>query len=1137
MRKVLLLMLTAIVCATVNAEPISRQQAQQKAAAFLKQQKPQAKLATTAITKAPRRVNGQIVSDQAYYYVFNTENNQGYVIASGDDVAIPILAYSKEGTFDEENIPDGLQYMLDGYAKEIAWAQENGITATAPRKAKEGRTSISHLVSAKWGQSSPYNTQCVVTKNNRSYTCMTGCVATAMAQVLYYWGKTKGYSDISSTAIPEYTTSSSSYTASALAARTFNWSSMTDSPTSSNGSEVAFLMRYCGQAVEMDYGISESGAYDNDVPYGLKQYFSLSKAARYIDRYNYTDEEWDEIIYKELEAGRPVIYGGVDSSYGGHCFVCDGYDSSTEKFYFNWGWEGTGNSTLCALSALNVSNGNTNYKFNYNQDAIVNVKPEALETEEEVALASNLTLSAFKMVSESNLKRASRTEECPLVEMMGVVFNYSGMELDLETAFQVYNEEGELVDIVGYDYESMEAKGGSYYLKSFTFGAEMPYGKYKIYPVCRIEGATEWNLLDGASDKYVEVELEDNGTDVIVKPAYALKVEVSQVKSGSSIRPTYTTTLNITNIGCETFDGYIFAIIDNNFNNYKTVEVSNLAPGASTSQTITYNYDISSASHTLFVTMEGYLALYTNSTTSDFGFWNLYWLNSAGDYKLIGNNYEFVAQFVNMGDAEYSGVVSATLFEKGTSESSGETKTVNLSIKPGQVVDSEFSFSNVTYGKTYSLKLVFGGITYYLGAEGTNNSTTKTYYNPTYAFTMAKGMTILSEENKLQRILDTEELPSIPETSYYVDARCSDKAASLSGGRTNTVFLLKEGATIPEALASKNVVVGSTAENITISDDEEFYTPADFTATNVTYKRTFDEGCDADNAHWSTIMLPFKAESVTCGDETLDWYRSAEDVDKNFWLLDFTSEENDEAQFTYAESLEANHPYIIAVPSNAWGEKWNLTGKELTFTGLNAEFKAYMPHGVVDNGGKYDFIGRTYLTGQVDKYCMNDEGNEFEYVSDGWMFYAFPFRGYFVAYYDLGEESNVVLDMPSPLPTAIATLIGDVNKDGKIDVADITALTNILVNGDEANVFDHYAADVNQADGLTSADISALVDLVLKKVPQQAVPKRSAARKGQRMQNSQMRQGLSKLYPSMRKKEGVKLNNIGTLRPNTLHKK
>ena len=179
---------------------------------------------------------------------------------------------------------------------------------------------------------------------------------------------------------------------------------------------------------------------------------------------------------------------------------------------------------------------------------------------------------------------------------------------------------------------------------------------------------------------------------------------------------------------------------------------------------------------------------------------------------------------------------------------------------------------------------------------------------------------------------------------------------------------------------------------------------------------------------------------------------------------------------------------------------------------------------------------RTYLTGQVDKYCMNDEGTEFEYVSDGWMFYAFPFSGYFVAYYDLGEESNIELDMPAPLPTAIATTIGDVNKDGSINVADITALTNILVNGDEANVFDHVAADINQVDGLTRADVSALVDLILEKAPQRATPKRITARKGPRVQKMQMKQGLMKSLPTINKKIVEKLNRTQTLQPVTLLK-
>ena len=1131
-------MLTAIVCATVNAEPISRQQAQQKAAAFLKQQKPQAKLATTAITKAPRRVNGQIVSDQAYYYVFNTENNQGFVIASGDDVAIPILAYSDEGTFDEENIPDGLQYMLDSYAKEIAWAQENGMTASqTPRKAKSNRQTISHLVSAKWGQSSPYNNQCPGSGSSR---CVTGCVATAMAQVMYYWGNQKGNSDMGATAIPAYVTNSNSTKVSALSERTFKWSEMKDSPSSNNASEIAYLMRYCGQSVEMDYTTSESGAYNYDVPFALKNYFMFSKAARYVEKYNYTNEEWDEIIYSELAAGRPVIYGGIDSNKGGHCFVCDGYDNTTEKYYFNWGWTGTGNSTLCALSALNVSDGSNNYQFNYSQDAIINIKPNTLETtEEEIALVSNLNLESLVLVGDGTLKREVRSEDSPKIEIMGLASNYSGLDLELETAFMVLNENNDTIGIIETEGEYSEAKTQyGYYLKNLTFGAEMPYGKYKLYPTCRPEGSSEWNKMNGVDDKYLQVELANNGTDIVVKPAFGISVvDVRQTSSGSGYNKKYTTTVKFKNIGCESYSGYVYVVADigTSSQSVSYAVIDNLAPDSETSQTVTYNYDINNTAHSLFITADGLLPIYYSAAEANLALWNLYWLNSAGENQLIGDNYECVGQFFNNGDKDYTGTVTGTIYEKGTASSTGQTKSFEVNVKPGQIYECDFSFDNVDYDKTYCMKLVYNGITYYLGDEGTSSQTKNIYYLSDYAFTMAKGLSILSEENGLQRVLDSEELPSIPETAYYVDVRYSDKAANIGeGGRTNTVYLLKEGATIPEALSGKNVVVGSTAENITITDDEEFYTPVDFAAQNVSYLRTFDAGFNGDeaNMNWSTIMLPFDVQSVTCNEKVIDWYRSAEDTDKNFWLMDFTGEGSGKAVFTYPTALLANHPYIITVPDNKWGTANNLVGKEIVFSGQNALFKEGMPAGVVNTQtasasaalGKYDFIGRTFLTVEPDKYCMNETGTQFEFISDGYAFYAFPFRGYFVAYYDLGTESNVTLDMPLPQPTAIATLIGDVNKDNSINIADVTALTNILTNSDEDNVYDHYAADVNQKDGITSADISELINLILQEEIQQVSAKRKAARKAVHMQKSKEKAFLQGLHPSISSTSAAKLN-------------
>ena len=276
MKKALLALVATIVCATTSAEPISRQQAQLKAAAFLKQQNPKAILATTAIAKAPRKVNGQAVGDQAYYYVFNTEGNHGFVIASGDDVAIPILAYSNEGSFDEENIPDNMRAFLKGYEREIAWAIENGYKSnpletglpklSLPLKAP--KSDIPYMVTAKWDQVSPYNTGIYYGTNPRNIgtpASYTGCVATAMAQVMYYWATKKNFKH-GSTAIPAYSFVSSNrtyYVGAKSAVSEFSWSDMDDAITnySSNAAKnaVGKLMEYCGASVKMEYTPNGSG--------------------------------------------------------------------------------------------------------------------------------------------------------------------------------------------------------------------------------------------------------------------------------------------------------------------------------------------------------------------------------------------------------------------------------------------------------------------------------------------------------------------------------------------------------------------------------------------------------------------------------------------------------------------------------------------------------------------------------------------------------------------------------------------------------------------------------------------------------------------------------------------------------------
>lgn len=269
------------------------------------------------------------------FYVFNSEaENGGYVIVAADDVAAPMLGYADEGTFDADNIPANMAWWLDQYTQEIKWAIDKGLTtpqAAAPRAA---RPSIAPLVSARWNQGDPYNLDCPQIGGTR---CVTGCVATAMAQIMYYhkWPQGAGKGSVS------YEWNGTTLTKN-FSSVTFDWNNMTDTynsnSTTAQKNAVAKLMSACGYSTKMNYGTGESGAQSQLIAWALTEYFDYDKGIQTLSRYAYTKSGWDTVIYNELAAKRPVQYTGRTLAGEGHAFVCDGYNDG--YFHINWGWGG-----------------------------------------------------------------------------------------------------------------------------------------------------------------------------------------------------------------------------------------------------------------------------------------------------------------------------------------------------------------------------------------------------------------------------------------------------------------------------------------------------------------------------------------------------------------------------------------------------------------------------------------------------------------------------------------------------------------------------------------------------------------------------------------------------------------------------
>ena len=373
MRKTLFLMMTlALFAGQLIASPVGVEQARQLGMKYVQshaaRQAVELNLAYTEMTE----------SGNPAVYVFNFDN--GFVLVSADDVAHPILGFSDEERFDINNVPDGFAYYLRFYARQIQFAQENNFVAEMEvasewtHVAKDGfendnrstRGDIAPLLTTNWNQDYPYNAYCPTGSGGPGGHAYAGCVATAMSMVMKYWNwPTQGNGEHSYTP-SGYPTQSVNF-----GATTYNWTNMPNSCNSSNYQAVATLMYHCGVAVDMSYGPGSSGAYSQDVPPAIANYFRYTDHATRIDRDLYSKYEWEEMLIASLEEGFPMYYSGSDTD-GGHAFACCGYRESDRKFYFNWGWSGSLNNYY-AIDALNTG---WNGSFNINQAAIFDFIPD-----------------------------------------------------------------------------------------------------------------------------------------------------------------------------------------------------------------------------------------------------------------------------------------------------------------------------------------------------------------------------------------------------------------------------------------------------------------------------------------------------------------------------------------------------------------------------------------------------------------------------------------------------------------------------------------------------------------------------------------------------------------------------------------
>ena len=464
----LLVLLLALGYSPLQAKRITQWQAQQQAYSFWGKQMPQKAKAKsrTATTASP--------SDA--YYVFNNDAG-GFVIIAGDDAVAPVLGYTSTGSFDAENLPDGLKDLLKSYERQIAALGDNYVAnQTATRAAFTGEKL---LKTAEWDQNVPFNKY---TPSNY----VTGCVATAGAIVMKHHGyPAKG------TGSHSYTWNGKTLTANFE--HTYDWTSMPAKYDGTNDAAfdgVARLMADLGVAVEMQYNKDGSGAYIGNLVTALQKHFGYSKLSHLMAIEDVGAEAWNGRLRDEIDANRPVLYAASDPTGGGHAFVIDGYKD--ESFSVNWGWGGYCDG-FYQIGALNPESAGkpTGDKYNVGQSAVFGMEPS--DGTEKVSGMGFLTNVGRLKVLNMNITDVKMGQN-------GVIFsapigNTGDQPFNGEVAVALMNAKGEMREIVTSSPLTVVnlAAGGYYPSLSFSFVSTVDAepGDY-LAIVAKEEGSSEY---------------------------------------------------------------------------------------------------------------------------------------------------------------------------------------------------------------------------------------------------------------------------------------------------------------------------------------------------------------------------------------------------------------------------------------------------------------------------------------------------------------------------------------------------------------------------------------------------------------------------------------------------------------------
>ena len=689
------------------AGPVSEQAAKKAAQEFIRQQLPAMTRGEAA--ELTRAVTGVADGDDAGVFVFNA--SKGYVVMSANDELPAVLAYGNGAPYDAETAAPALKFMLEAY--HMAATTKAFTRASVPT-----HSDVSPMINTQWDQDAPYNLLCPVDESTGKIS-YTGCVATAMSQIMYYH----------------------------KCPSSFDWDQMKTtykgSDTGASANAVAKLMADAGSAAYMSYSSSSSGASTLNACEALRYDFGYAETTDLVDRAAYTSEEWDALIYSELSDKRPVFYGAVqvtsDGEQLGHAFIIDGYEvkSGTGYFHVNWGWSGRSDDYFL-ISVLNPRQqyaggaaGTSGYSIS--QEAIVGIQPAA----EPLAKTTRFYTEDVCIENDKGTyERASVSVDFPGVKIGCAVYNVASpaKNRDYDLAFAICKgretvkilDKGSIKDVIGSSLGYL--KGAGIVSDFISFGKDLPDGKYQIRILSRETGTTEWTWAIGGTAYYVDLNI--SGTKMTTSThGYFVETDLSEfnvnsvtVSESPSVGKPMTITINLTDknlygnapiylwgnaSSSEGSDSYqLLGGIGTNLDPGETGDVvMEYTPQRGGSFTFKLSGTMANCKSPLytFTAEVGGTALSMDMKVDGAVF-------DGGYNKVKGTTLKGIVTVYNYGSAPYDDLIGVFLLHSndiGSSFSTVTSKKETMSLNIGEGKDMTFSFENLTVGHFYALIVAY----------------------------------------------------------------------------------------------------------------------------------------------------------------------------------------------------------------------------------------------------------------------------------------------------------------------------------------------------------------------------------------------------------------------------------------------